>query len=175
MALFYQQSNVLFQKRIYFESEGFKGRMNDDFADMELLLNRRKMKVGVSVDPDTNLREDVPADRRDFAELVQKRILIRKNFGRMKRMILGLEDFAVMALFAGLIWLMITEIHYWFIFVAPFIPVLAVHLFIVKSLRNRLNEKKIFLSSLAYLLVRPVISGYHRVVLAIHMQRNKWI
>lgn len=175
MALFYQQSNVLFQKRVYFESEGFKGRMNDDFADMELLLNCRKMKAGVSVDPDTNLREDVPVGRRDFAELVQKRILIRKNFGWLKRMVLGLEDFAVMALFAGLIWLMITEIHYWFIFVPPFVPVFAVHLFIVKSLRNHLNEKKIFLSSLAYLLVRPVISGYHRVVLAIHMQRNKWI
>lgn len=174
--LFFQQTNVLFLKQIYFESAGFKGRMNDDFANMELLFNnRKKTKVCVSTSPETNLREAVPLGRTDFAELVQKRIQIKKNFRWTKRMIFGLEDFAAIFLLAGLIWLLTTEIHFWFIYVIPVFLVFAVHFFIVKSLQNRLNEKKIFLSSLVYLLVRPVVSFYHRAVLAIYMQRNKWI
>ena len=174
--LFFQQNNVLFRKQIYFESAGFKGRMNEDFANMELLFNNgKKNKVVVSVAPETNLRENVSLEKADFKELVQKRIQIKKNFSIIKRMILGLEDFAAILLLTGFVWLLITEIQYWFIFSIPVILSLGFHLFIVKSLQNRLNEKKIFLSSLIYLFVRPVISGYHRVALAIYMQRNKWI
>jgi glycosyltransferase involved in cell wall biosynthesis len=174
--LFFQQSNVLFRKQFYFESAGFKGRMNDDFANMELLFNTgKKNKVVVSVDPDTSIREDVSLGKTDFTELVQKRIQIKKNFSLIKRMILGLEDFAAILLFTSLVWLLITEIQYWFIFSIPVIIVLGVHLFIVKSLQNRLSEKKIFISSFIYLLVRPVISAYYRTILAIQMQRNKWI
>ncbi|MGV8091712.1 MAG: glycosyltransferase [Mangrovibacterium sp.] len=174
--LFFQQSNVLFRKQFYFESAGFKGRMNDDFANMELLFNTgKKNKVVVSVDPDTSIRENVSLGKTDFTELVQKRIQIKKNFSLIKRMILGLEDFAAILLFTSLVWLLITEIQYWFIFSIPVIIVLGVHLFIVKSLQNRLSEKKIFISSFIYLLVRPVISAYYRTSLAIQMQRNKWI
>lgn len=174
--LFFQQNNVLFRKQIYFESAGFKGRMNEDFANMELLFNTgKKNKVVVSVAPETNLRENVSLAKADFKELVQKRIQIKKKFSIIKRMILGLEDFATILLLSGFIWLLITEIEYWFIFSIPVILALGFHLFIVKSLQNRLNEKKIFLSSFIYLFVRPVISGYHRLALAIYMQRNKWI
>ncbi len=175
IVLFFQQSNVLFRKQLYFESAGFKGRMNENFADMELLFNRAKIKVRISSDPDTSLRENVSPGRSDFADLVQKRILIKEKFSRIKRAILSLEDLAAILLFAGLIWLLATEIHHWFIFLIPVFLVLAVHLFIVKTLRKRLNEKKIFLSSLVYLLVKPVVSCYHRMLLAIHLQRNKWI
>lgn len=174
--LFFQQTNVLFPKQIYFESFGFKGQMNDDFANMELLFNKeKKRKVFVTADPGTSLREDAKPGGPDFAELVQKRIQIIKNLSRIKRMILGMEDLAAILLFTGLVWLLTTEIQHWFIYIIPVILVLAVHLFIVKSLQNHLNEKKIFISSFMYLLVRPVISCYHRIVLAIHMQRNKWI
>jgi biofilm PGA synthesis N-glycosyltransferase PgaC len=176
VVLFFQQNNVLFRKQIYFESAGFKGRMNDDFANMELLFNTGKgNKVVVSAAAETNLRENASLARGDFRELVQKRIQIKRNFSFTKRMILGLEDFAAFLLLAGFVWLLITEIRYWFIFSIPVILVLGLHLFIVKNLQNRLNEKKIFLSSLVYLLVRPVISSYHRLALAIYMQRNKWI
>jgi len=176
ITIFFQQNNVLFPKQIYFESAGFKGRMNDDFANMELLFNKgKKNNVVVSFDPDTHLRENVNPDKTDFSDLVRKRILIKRNFGLIKKLILGLEDFSAILLITGLVWLLVTEIHYWFIFSIPVILVLGVHLFIVKSLQNRLNEKKIFLSSFIYLLARPVISSYYRVTLAIHMQRNKWI
>jgi hypothetical protein len=174
--LFFQQNNVLFRKQIYFESDGFKGRMNEGFANMELLFNTgKKNRVIVSVASETNLRESVSLVKADFKELVQKRIQIKRNFSLMKRMVLGLEDFAAILLLAGFVWLLITEIRYWFIFSIPVVLVLGFHLFIVKSLQDRLNEKKIFLSSLVYLLARPVISTYHRAALAIYMQRNRWI
>jgi len=174
--LFFQQTNVLFRKQIYFDAAGFKGKMNADFANMELLFNNeRKSKVLVSVDTDTNLRENVEPGRQDFSELVQKRIRIIRNLNWQKRMILGLEDFAAILLFSGLIWLLATEIQYWFIYTIPVVVVLAVHLFIVKSFQDHLNERKIFISSFMYLLVRPVINCYHRATLAIQLQRNKWI
>ncbi len=174
--LFFQQNNVLFPKQFYFESAGFKGRMNDDFANMELLFNNgNRHKVIVSADPDTHLRETAGLGRTDFADLVKKRIQIKKNLSLNKRLILGLEDFASILLIAGLAGILILEIQYWFIFIIPVIVVLGLHVFIMKSFQNRLKEKKIFLSSFAYLFGRPVISGFYRIILAIQMRRNKWI
>lgn len=175
VVLFFQQTNVLFRKQIYFESDGFKGHMNEDFANMELLFNAgKKNAVIVSAAPETNLKENASLTKEDFRELVRKRIQIKRNFSLIKRIILSLEDLSAIFLLTGFVWLLITEIRYWFIFSVPVILALGFHLFIVKNLQKRLNERKIFLSSLVYLLVRPVISGYHRAALAIYMQRNKW-
>jgi glycosyltransferase involved in cell wall biosynthesis len=175
LLLFFQQNNVAFRKQIYFESAGFKGRMNDDFANMELLFHKKKGKVVVSVDRETGLTEELSQERNELAELVRKRIQIRKNLSWIKRMILGLEDSSVLLLLSGFVWLLIRETKYWYVYTIPVVVVVGVHLIIVKSLLNRLKEKKIFLSSFIYLLVRPVISGYSRAALAIHMQRNRWI
>lgn len=174
--LFFQQTNVYFPRAIYFKWDGFKGRMNDSFANMELLLNKEKhARVIVSYDADTMLSENAALSGHDFGELVKKRIHIIKELNWKKRIILTLEDFSVIFLLTGLVWLLVTEKGYWYFYVIPLILVLFLHIFIVKSLQNRLNERKIFISSLVYLLVRPLVSCYYRVIIAVYMQRNKWI
>ncbi|MEL7588352.1 MAG: glycosyltransferase [Prolixibacteraceae bacterium] len=174
--LFFQQANVFFPRTIYFKWDGFKGRMNDDFANMELLFNKEKQaRVVVSYETDTMLGEDTVVTGHDFGELIKKRIRIIKELSWKKRIILTLEDFSVILLTTGLVWLLITEKDYWYYYLIPLVLVFSLHVFIVKSLQNRLNERKIFIPSLVYLLVRPLISCYYRVAIAIFMPRNKWI
>jgi len=174
--VFFQQSNVLFRKQIYFDSAGFKGRMNAHFANLELLFNQvRKNKVFVSVDQETCLHEKADLTRSDFSELVRKRILLKKKLRWWKRVLLGMESSSAFFMFCGLAGLLITSIRNWFIYIIPLFLILAVHVFIVKTLLNHLNEKKIFLSSLMYLFVKPVVNFYHRSLIYIHAQRSKWI
>ena len=173
--IFFEENNVLFPRSIYFQSDGFRGKMKNYFANLELIFNKNiKGKTKVSLDPDTYLREDLLIERRNFWELLQKQIRIKQQLKFSKRLVLTIENITRIIFLAGLLTLLVTEIKGWAFILLPALIVLALQFFIIKSMVGRLNEKKIFLSSFAYVFVRPVLQMYIASKIYIIDKRNKW-
>ena len=175
LPIVYHENNILFKKDVYFESDGFRGKMNNHYANLELVFNRKiKGKVSVSVDPETIIREDASLGRRDFSELMHKQLRLKQDLPFGKRLLLLIENLGRILFLVGFCWLLITEPHHWFFVVLPAVFIMMLQLFIIKSMSARLNEEKIFLSSFVYIFVRPVIQLYFASKIYIIDKRNKW-
>lgn len=173
--VFYQQLNVLFHKKIYFDAGGFKGIMNAHFAGLELIFNQlRKLNVKYTIAEETRLREDKQADKYEFDDLMRKHVRLYRRLPLRKKK-LDIASLAGKLLFvSGIGTLLFTDLKFWFFF-AP-VPVLLwlTDMFLTKSVLKRLAERKIFLSSLAYVFVRPVLYLFYSTSTRIQAHRSKW-
>ncbi|PTN08397.1 glycosyl transferase family 2 [Mangrovibacterium marinum] len=171
----FQQMNVLFNKQIYFENSGFKGRMNAHYAGLELVFNAvPKLPVQFSIHPQTILRENRLTDKAEFSELIQKHIRLFSSLRLSQTWPVRLGLFAHLVLWASVAALLLTDPAYWFVFLPVPMILFGVHVVLIKSMLKRLDEKKIFLSSLLYVFVRPFLYLFHRATIYLQVQRNKW-
>jgi len=158
LPLFFEENNVLFPRDIYFQSEGFRGKMNNHFANLELVFNEKaKGKMNISLEPETIVREDSQVEKRHYEELMHKQIRIKQLLKLGKRLVLTIENYARILFLAGLIGLLATEPQAWLFILLPALIVLGLQFFVIKSMAARLNEEKIFLSSFVYVFVRPLL------------------
>ncbi len=174
--VFFQEINVLFPRELYFDSTGFRRKLNYHFANMELLFNHiKKPTISVSLNCGTNLREKVALTKADYKEVIRKRILLKKDLSWWKKLIIKIEHLSVFIAISGTTGLLVLDFPRWYYYIIPVWVVFFIQVFIIKSLQNHLNEKKIFLSSLMYLVVKPFITFCQGALIYIHMQRSKWI
>ncbi len=159
LPVFYEDCNVLFRKSIYFEQSGFRGKMNDHFANLELVFNDRfKKKIHVSIDPETFIHEQVRIQRGDFFDFLKKKIRLNQQLGFWKRLVYFMGDLSKHLFFGALVWMLVVEPKNWPFVVVPAMLVLIFQFFILKSVVAHLNEDKIFLSSFVYVYIRPVLN-----------------
>lgn len=171
----YEDHNVLFHKSIYFDQSGFRGKMNDHFANLELVFNDRfKKKTQVSIDPETFVYEQVRIQRGDFSDLLKKRIRLSQSLGIWRRLVYFLGDLSKYLFFGALAWMLVTEPKNWLFVVVPAMLVLMMQFFILKSVVAHLKEDKILLSSFVYVCLRPILNLMQAVKNYIHDKKNKW-
>jgi glycosyltransferase involved in cell wall biosynthesis len=175
LPVIYEDCNVLFRKSIYFEQSGFRGKMNDHFANLELVFNDRfKKKTRVSIDPETFIHEQVRHQRGDFFDLLKKRIRLNQQLGFWKRLVYFMGDLSKYLFLGALVWMLVTEPKNWLFVVVPAMLVFILQFFVLKSVAAHLEEGKIFLSSFVYVYVRPVLNLSQATKNYIHDKRNKW-
>lgn len=171
--VFYQENNILFFKDIYFDSMGFKGKMNHHFANLELIFNEAvKKAVKVSIEEETFIHEKSKIEKKDFTDLIRKKIQLTKRLAFKKRLLLFTEDFSKLAFLLSFVLMLVTEPRIWLFVVLIAVVVFVFQFIIVKKMATRLNEGKIFLSSFVYTYMRPVINLYHASKIFIHDKRN---
>jgi len=172
----FSENNVLFKKSMYFDTQGFKQKLNRNFANLELIFNEnfKSNRVKISTDPDLSIRELVGDDRGDHLKLIKKGVQIRQSLHWSKKFSLFLDDFSKIALAALTITLLIKLPEYWITFTFIMVIYYMVLLIIVKKLLNRLKERKIFVSSFVYILIKPIINWcFFWSTYLIH-RRNRW-
>lgn len=172
----FSQSNVLFKKSLYFDTLGFRHKLNRNFANLELIFNEnfRKNKIYLTTNPDLAVREKIEDDRGDHTKLIRKGVQIRQSLSFSKKFSLFTEDLTRILLPVLTTWLIIIHPEYWMILLAlPFIYFILLSIS-VKMLLNRLNERKIFLYSLAYILIKPIINWWFLWSMHLIHRRSKW-
>lgn len=172
----FQENNILFRKSMYFDTQGFKHKLNLNFANLELIFNEnfRKGKVKISTNPELTIRELVEDDRGDHIKLLKKAVQIRQSLDWSKKFSLFLDDFTKIALTALTTTLIIMHPEYWITFSSVLLIYFIVLLIIVKKLLVRLKERKIFVTSFAYILIKPIINWcFFWSIYLIH-RRNRW-
>lgn len=172
----FNENNVLFNKSMYFNTLGFRHKLNLNFANLELIFNEhmKKGRVKITTNPELAIREHIEDDRGDHVRLLKKGVQIRQCLSWSKKISLFLDDATRMLLPALAATIIILHPEYWITFLA--LP--AIYLFllaiIVKMLLNRLNERKIFLSSFAYILIKPIINWWFFWSMYLIHRRSRW-
>lgn len=172
----FNQSNILFKKSLYFDTLGFRHKLNRNFANLELIFNEnfRKNKVCLTTNPELAIRERIEDDRGDHTRLLRKGVQIRQSLSIGKKISLFFEDLTRILLPGLTAAIIILHPEYWMIisvFPLIFLILLAIS---VKMLLNRLKERKIFLYSLAYILIKPLLNWSYLWSMHLINRRNKW-
>ena len=172
----FSETNVLFRKSLYFDTQGFRQKLNRNFANLELIFNEnfKKNKVKITTNADLVIRELVGDDRGDHLKLIKKAVQIRQSLSWSKKLSLFLDDFTKMAVVALIITLIIKMPEYWITFGSILLLYYIVLLIIVKKLLNRLKERKIFVSSFLYILIKPIINWWFFWSTYLIHRRNRW-
>lgn len=172
----FSENNILFKKSLYFETQGFRQKLNLNFANLELIFNEnlKRRRVKVSTDPATVIREIVEDDRGDHIRLLKKSVQIRQSLSFFKKAGLFIDDLTRILVPALAIVLITIHSEYWIsVLILPLI-LLILLLFIVKMTMNRVKERKIFLSSLAYIFIKPIINWWFFWSMYLMHRRNRW-
>jgi type IV secretory pathway TrbD component len=172
----FNENNVLFKKTMYFDTLGFRHKMNRNFANLELIFNEnmKKGRVKITTNPDLAIREHIEDDRGDHIRLLKKGVQIRQSLSWAKKISLFMDD-ATRILLPGLVAaVIILHPEYWITFaVVPLIYLILLAI-IVKMLLKRLNERKIFLSSFVYILIKPILNWWFFWSMYIIHRRSRW-
>ncbi len=172
----FNENNVLFKKSMYFDTLGFRHKLNRNFANLELIFNEnlRKDRVKITTNPDLAIREHIEDDRGDHVRIIKKGVQIRQSLSWSKKITLFLDDVTRILLPGLTVTIIILHPEYWITFLA--IPVIYLFLLaiIVKMLLTRLNERKIFLSSLAYILIKPILNWWFFGSMYLIHRRSRW-
>lgn len=172
----FSENNVLFRKSMYFENQGFKHKLNLNFANLELIFNEnfRKGRIKITTNPEIAVREKIEDDRGDHIKLLKKTVQIRQNLSWGKKANLFLDDFSKVGLIGIAITLNILHPEYWITFSSVLLIYFVTLLIIVKNLLARLKERKIFVSSFFYILIKPVINCCFFWFMYLIHRRSRW-
>ena len=172
----FSENNVLFKKSLYFDTQGFRNKLNRNFANLELIFNENfnSTNVKISTDPDLSIHEKPEDDRGEHIKLIKKSVQIRQSLKWTIRFDLFLDDLTKMLLPAMAVALIILHPEYWITFTIILVIYYFTLLIIVKKLLNSLKEGKIFVSSFIYILIKPLINWWFYWSTYLIHHRNKW-
>jgi glycosyltransferase involved in cell wall biosynthesis len=172
----YEQTNILFRKSLYFDKQGFRHKLDREFANLELVFNEnfRKERTKLTTNPALVVRENIKDNRGDYARLQKKGVQIRGNLPFAQRAGLLSDDLSRILLPALAVYIVIQNPSWWIMVAVLPLTCLFLQALTVKMLLNRLNERKIFLSSLVFMLIKPLINAWFFWSIHITHRRNKW-
>ncbi len=159
----YFEENIAFKKEKYFDLGGYGNKIKEPYANLELIINQfiKKRNTAISIDGETAIKKNSKVGKADYIDLLKKSNRIESYLPKWKRFILRFEELSV------LLYLPLIIICLLFVFPAwPLVAILAgilliLRLLIIKIILNRLNERKIFISSLVYGLLMPYFKLFY--------------
>ena len=172
----YAEENVAFRKKKYFDKGGYGRYINNPYANLEFIINSFISKASATIlfDEYSAIRKTVPETKENFFELLKKRIRIEETLSNKIRTVLEFDELTKLLFlpFAIVSFLFMIELWPFFLLIHGF--KILVYLLLIKTIQIRLNERKIYVSSLVYDLIMP----YFRIIYRWHFNRRskkKWI
>ncbi len=170
------QENVTFKKQQYFDEGGYRGKVTEPFANLELVINSfiRKVPVSIVISAETALHRKENVNYKDYLELVKKEAVLRKHLPPGQRILLVLLEWAFL-LFAPVgIFVVFRMPPLWPVVIGLFICLISCHLLIIKRLLIRLKEFKLFLPSLLTALILPFLKIIFRIWYFRYGLKREW-
>lgn len=172
----YSDENVLFKKGKYFEIGGFGKNVTEYYANLELVINSfiSKKTTNVLFDKESSIRKEEVVKSRDYFDLLKKSIRIESHLSVAKKTILFFDELLKLLFLptSALVIILLPEL--WIVFTSLLGFIFVVNLFIIKITQNRLNERKIFIPSLAYSLLMPYFKVFYRWHFKQRSRKNRW-
>lgn len=176
MPLVYTEENVAFRKEKYFDMGGYGQMVNEPFANLELLINKfiRKGKVEIHFQKDTSIQKDERVEHSEYLNLLKKSFRIEKHLAWKKRMVLIIDEWTRLLFLPSFIFVIVFVSELWLPIAIVIILKIIMHLLIIKRVVNRLNERKIFISSLVYELLMPYYKVFYHWHFNRRSRKQKW-
>lgn len=172
----YSEENVAFQKKKYFEIGGHGLKISEPYANLELLINFfiRKKHTTILFQSDTAIKKTEDLIWNDYLDILKKSLRIEKHLTGSRKSVLAFEEFTKILFPPVTIAVFILMFELWPLLSAMLFILFSSRLFIIKIMQNRLNERKIFLSSLVYELIIPYFKLFYRWYFNNRGQKQKW-
>ncbi len=175
-AFIYSEENVAFQKKKYFEIGGHGLKINEAYANLELLINYFISKKSTSVlfQASTAIKKTEQLVWNDYFDIIKKSLRIEKHLTSSKRILLAIDEVTKMVfpLIAISVFALMPAL--WPVYAGLLVIMLIARLVIIKITLNRLNERKIFISSLIYDLFIPYFKLFYRLYFRKRSKKQKW-
>ena len=156
------EENVTFRKSAYFDIGGLAGKIREEYLNLEMVVNKIVKPNNVAVLPVGNLtlRKDLEVDKRMWRELFRKSIRLKCYLKRSSRFFIGFSRLTSILLIPLMLLLFILYPGLQLVVAGLLIIKSITYIFIIKKLQKRLQEPKLFVTSLLYAIVAP----YYRTV-----------
>lgn len=176
LPLVYSEDNVAFQKKKYFEAGGFAQKVIEPYANLELILNSfiRKKETTILFDKESAIRKNIKACKDDYLDLLKKSIRIESHLTFPKQAVLAFNEFTKLIYAPLAIVLIALYFELWPIFGGLLGFQFISYLLIINISQKRLNERKIFISSLVYDFLRPYFVLFYRWHFNLRRKKNRW-
>ena len=172
----YSEINVAFRKEKYFETGGYGQKVKEPYANLELIINSfiKKKETDITFVAETSVWKDENITRDDYYDLLNKSIRIENYLTFGKRVVLFADEFSKLLFIPVLLLVIVFLPELWLVYTVLSVLLFVLYLLIIKFVLNRLNERKLFLSSLAYDLLAPYFKGYYRWHFRKRSGNQKW-
>jgi FlaA1/EpsC-like NDP-sugar epimerase len=120
------------------------------------------------------VRKTISADWIDYLELLKKNIRVEKHLSTSKKIALAVEETSRLLFLPFIIFVFVRMTELWILFTGLLIFKTIAHLLIIKITQKRLNEPKIFISSLVYDLFISYYKFFYRWYFNRRNRKNKW-
>jgi hypothetical protein len=172
----YSEENVAFQKKKYFEIGGHGLRISEPYANLELLINFfiRKKSTTILFQSDTAIKKTEDLIWNDYLDILKKSLRIEKHLSGSKKAVLAFDELTKMLFPPVTVVVIILLFELWPLFSGLLFIMFVARLFIIKITQKRLNERKIFISSLIYDLIVPYFKFFYRWYFNNRGQNHKW-
>lgn len=172
----YSEENVAFQKKKYFELGGHGLKISEQYANLELLINYfiRKKTTTILFQPETAIKKTEELVWNDYLDILKKNLRIEKHLTTRKKALLAFDEATKILFTPVTIAVLIFVFELWPIIAGFLLINFISRLVIIKLTQNRLNERKIFISSLLYDLVVPYFKLFYRWYFNNRREKQKW-
>jgi hypothetical protein len=172
----YSEENVAFQKKKYFEIGGHGLKIGEAYANLELLINYfiRKKTTTILFQANTAIKKTEDLIWNDYLDILKKSLRIEKHLSGSKKAVLAFDELTKMLFPPVTVFAIILLFELWPLFSGLLFIMFVARLFIIKITQNRLNERKIFISSLIYDLIVPYFKFFYRWYFNNRGQNHKW-
>lgn len=167
--------NLAYTKELYDKNRGFASHSHILSGDDDLFIQQVANKKNTTVELRSNghTRSVASNTFADWAKQKQRHLTTSPLYKRRVKWRLALEPFSRLMLWIIGIYLIVTGFYPLIIASVLFLR-LAIVLFILYRVKQRLAEKNLFLFSLAYDLFSPILYGLFMVINRLSLKQKKW-
>lgn len=172
----YSEDNLAFKKERYFQLGGYGKNIKEQYANLELIANLfiKTKNTELNFNQRSAIRKDVDVSKAEYFDLLNKSYRIEKYLPVWKRLFLFVDSFSDLLFLPALALVLFSVFELWPLILTLVAIKGASYLLIIKITQNRLNERKIFISSLVYSLLIPYCKLVYRWHLNKQLGKQKW-
>jgi glycosyltransferase involved in cell wall biosynthesis len=176
LAFVYNEENVAFKRAEYFKLGGFGTKVQEPYANLELVINRfiRKENVELCFNEKSILTKQVVVDGSVFKDIVRKSIRIEKHLSKPKQFVLLLDRLLQLLYPLFVAFVLLLAFKFWPVVAILVVVKLLVFMLIIKILQKRLNERKLFITSLVFSFIMPFYKLFFRWNFNRQSKNHKW-
>lgn len=170
------EENVAIKKVKYFQSECFRGMINEPFAHLELVINSfiRKPSTLLNINKESVIRKKENISKLQFLELLKKEIRLTGFLSYRKKFWLAFFEWVNFLLFPVTVLVLVLYPALWAAIIVLIIILFFCHSLIIKKILNRLDESKLLLPSLLFAWLLQYFKLIYSAVYKLHYRKKGW-
>lgn len=176
MPFLYNEENVAFKKSEYFIRGGFGAKVQEPYANLELVINRfiRKKNLELMLNRSSTIKRQVLVDEPDFKDLIKKSIRIEQHLSKWKQFVLFVDRWHQALYLPVMVLTLVVALKIWPVIATMVFVNVLVFMVIIKMLQNRLNEANLFITSLVFSIIIPFYKLIFRWFFNQKIKKHKW-